>query len=163
MTWTITKEKNRITGEQRVWEYTSACCTLAAGEMIQIQWDVTGDRLILQTSGSEDLELFQSDFLAHAYLLQHEGVPFHDPLWRNRPSRVNFPATPDLQAFTIGIPVLTLIYCVTVTKKRALGHFFSHSPRMGRMKTFQMHSHYIDADIYFQAVLSLAPSAHWKL
>lgn len=54
VTCTITKEKNRITGEQWVWEYASACYTLAAGEVIQIQWDVIGDRLMLQTS---DLEL----------------------------------------------------------------------------------------------------------
>lgn len=117
MTCTITKEKNRITGEQWVWEYTSACCSLAAGEMIQIQWDVTGDRLILQTSDSEDLELFQSDFLTQAYLLQHEGGPLHNPLQRDRLCRLNFPATSDLQAFTTGIPVRRLIDCARVTKK----------------------------------------------
>lgn len=73
---------------------------------------------------------------------------------------MNFPATSDLQAFTTGIAVLKLIDCATVTKKTALGYFFSHSPRVGRMKTFQMNSHYVDADVYFQAVPSLAPSAH---
>lgn len=76
---------------------------------------------------------------------------------------MNFPATSDLQAFTTGIPVLRLIDCVTVTKKRALSYFFSHSPRMVRMKTFQMKSRYKDADVYFQAVLSLAPFAHGEL
>lgn len=71
---------------------------------------------------------------------------------------MNFPATSDLQAFTTRIPVQT--DCVAAIKKRTLGYFFSHSPGMGRVKTFQMNSHYIDADVYFQAVLSLAPSAH---
>ena len=102
MTCTITKEKNRITGEQWVWEYASACCTLAAGEVIPIQGDVVGDRLMLQTSdldltgcktySSSDLTLWARPAFSSARE-DHAAI-----LCRGTLSRVNFPAHSYFQA-----------------------------------------------------------------
>lgn len=140
MTCTITKEKNRITGEQWVWEYASAYCTLAAAEVIQIQRDVIGNRLMLQTS---DLELSGCktysclDLTFWSKLVFSSTREDHSTILCRLP-RASFPASLYLQAFAPGITVLGQIICAT--EERALGYFLSHSPRMGRMKTFQMNS-----------------------
>lgn len=168
VTCTITKEKNRITGEQWVWEYASACYTLAAGEVIQIQWDVIGDRLMLQTS---DLELtgcktyscldltFWSRPVFSSTREDHSAILCRGT---DSPGWV-FLSPCTFRTFTPGTTVLGLIVCATRTQERALGSFLSHSPRMGRMKTLQMNSHCVDADVYLHAILSPTPSAHWEL
>lgn len=165
VTCTITEEKTRITGEQWVWEHTSACCTWAAAEVIQIQWDVTGDRLVLQTSELTAGKTYSClDLTFWCRLVFSSGRENTTTiLCRRRDSSRYIPASSQLQAFTPGITVLGLSICDTRIQERALGCFLFNSPRTGRMKTLQMNCHYVDADVYLHGVLSPTSSTHWEL
>lgn len=95
VTCTITEEKTRITGELWVWEYASACCTWAAAEVIQIQRDVTGDRLVLQTSELTACKTYSClDLTLWSRLVFSSGRESNSTIGGETPQRVTVGETP---------------------------------------------------------------------